>query len=64
MPVKGFCNIQNVKTIYDLLNWILHRKLNELNDTRKKSKDRKDSNAAKFVLQTQEKLTYGPGIAD
>jgi len=44
MPVNGFCNIQNVKAIYDLLNEI-GRKSNE------KEKRKKNSNAANLFSE-------------
>jgi len=36
MPVKGFCNIQNVNAIYDLLNGILHWPKNQVKKDRRK----------------------------
>jgi len=58
MLVKGFCNIQNVKAIYNLLNGILIE-----NQMKKGRRKKKRSNAANLFFEQKEEFIYGPGIA-
>jgi len=47
--IKEFCNIQNVKTIYDLLNVTLHR-------SKIKKEETKNSNAANLFFEQEKEF--------
>jgi len=53
MSVKGFCNIQNFKAIYDLLNWILHQSRYYAQN---KQESKEEGSMQQNLLQTREEI--------